>query len=75
MTEPRLAGTTIVVSSMFGLGRNSCSLYPLQAVLDIWRIGLPDDFPGGLFSEEPVGKSKDCVGNIPCTRTLYARAS
>jgi hypothetical protein len=30
MTEPGLAGTTMVVSSVFGLERNNCSLHPLQ---------------------------------------------
>ena len=58
MTEPRSAGTTVVVSSVFGLERNSRSS-PLQQGHN--RIS------GGLFGEEPEGKSKDCAGSMPCT--------
>ena len=58
MTEPGSAGTTVVVSSVFGLESNSRSSHPLQGR---YRIS------GGLFGEEPEEKSKDCADSMPCT--------
>ena len=46
MTKPGWAGTTMVVSSVFGLERNSGSLHPLGLLSNIRRMGLPEGFSG-----------------------------
>jgi hypothetical protein len=73
MTEPGWAGTTMVVSSVFGLERNNRSLHPLGPLSDIRRMGLPESFSGGYFGEEPVRNSKHHADIMPCTS--YARVS
>ena len=63
-----LAGTAMVVSSVFGLERNSRSFHPLQGRLGYLANGTTRGFfRRGLFSEGPVGKSKDCALSMPCT--------